>query len=948
MRSIAFIVIFFVSTLTACTSEDASTTTLVASENGVPRSAADVAWDRLSKPSSAAYPAPPGGRLAYFMKGVELDRQRLRREGLAFWHAYPDDPRRYTWLIMTTYMAPFYPKYLDEWAMAEEILGPNTSDADAIARQSWSAKYTELRSEFDRSPAVTPVQRRQLKSAEIHHLHHLALYHRERGEPSMSDDQLFTEIVQFLEEFPMPPGADAMQAVAYAWDRDRVVAPLLGWAAFAKEPAHLASRLADSLEAKNIPWSDEYAGFENGKYRSRLLRFQLIGHAKLQTHFEEQNHDSWTTWHASNAADGSILPAIYASSQTFPSVNRATGGVEAQAIAAFDISISLVKMRELGLIYFDRMPLDDQVHWAHETSWRIPMGYRSAVHGWRHLVENPRKVDSSMFDVEGLLASDQAVRTRIDQLLSNPALNGEQVDLMRDRMLLLGIYSMTQAWRAYEDRSYVEAKLAEIKDASANGYDALAEKYASRLVRPNDESSAHFGLSEMELAAFLEQFLDEGGPSMQRLARSYLNRVTLEPGVSVSIQAPTLDGDNVVSTQDYRGKIVLVDNWDTNCAPCIAAFPKLQEIYEEYQDRGLEIMSIAYDGESQRSSVDRIKRRLGLTWETLNGEGLWGAMTSRYGVSGFPQYMLLDRQGRFVAGNAEINGRMHELPHLLDDLLSKDGTAYYSQAPAMWEIADDDTVIHLFGTIHSVKPGFEWWTKKLEQAADSADVVYFEIPKRTRPTPERFAELEARYFRNPADVRLSDSLTAEQTETVRHAFETAGLDWGQVETYTIDYAVAQLGRARREAAGVRESVSADKQVSQAFRGGRDEEERAFASYEQQMAYFSDISPEGQIAYLMAAVEDGGGSEFDRLFAAWRVGDLETMTEIGVSTPQAEMPEAYQVLVVNRNRAWAEELARAMEEESGSVFVAVGAGHLVGPDSLQNMLAEQGYDAQRVQ
>ena len=195
---------------------------------------------------------------------------------------------------------------------------------------------------------------------------------------------------------------------------------------------------------------------------------------------------------------------------------------------------------------------------------------------------------------------------------------------------------------------------------------------------------------------------------------------------------------------------------------------------------------------------------------------------------------------------------------------------------------------------------------------------------------------------------MSDSLTAEQTETVRHAFETAGLDWGQVETYTIDYAVAQLGRARREAAGVRESVSADKQVSQAFRGGRDEEERAFASYEQQMAYFSDISPEGQIAYLMAAVEDEGGSEFDRLFEAWRVGDLETITEIGVSTPQAEMPEAYQVLVVNRNRKWAQELARVMEEESGSVFVAVGAGHLVGPDSLQNMLATQGYEAQRIQ
>lgn len=133
-----------------------------------------------------------------------------------------------------------------------------------------------------------------------------------------------------------------------------------------------------------------------------------------------------------------------------------------------------------------------------------------------------------------------------------------------------------------------------------------------------------------------------------------------------------------------------------------------------------------------------------------------------------------------------------------------------------------------------------------------------------------------------------------------------------------------------------------------MRGGRDDEERGVASYEQQMAYFANISAQGQVNYLMNALEDDGGADFDRLFEAWRTGDVETLTEIGVITPQADIPEAYQALVVDRNAAWAEELDRVLEEETGSVFVAVGAGHLVGHDSLKAMLAERGHQAERVQ
>lgn len=136
----------------------------------------------------------------------------------------------------------------------------------------------------------------------------------------------------------------------------------------------------------------------------------------------------------------------------------------------------------------------------------------------------------------------------------------------------------------------------------------------------------------------------------------------------MSIQLPDLDGD-VFDTDSLGGKLVLVDHWDTNCGACIAAMPLIHDVYLQYKNLGFEVVSIAYDAETNRRSVERYKDEMGLTWTTLNGEGKWPVIAARYGYSGYPQYMLLDRQRRYVAGTAEM-GNGANLEALLDALLA--------------------------------------------------------------------------------------------------------------------------------------------------------------------------------------------------------------------------------------------------------------------------------------
>ena len=57
------------------------------------------------------------------------------------------------------------------------------------------------------------------------------------------------------------------------------------------------------------------------------------------------------------------------------------------------------------------------------------------------------------------------------------------------------------------------------------------------------------------------------------------------------------------------------------------------------------------------------------------------------------------------------------------------------------------------------------------------------------------------------------------------------------------------------------------------------------------------------------------------------------------------PEVFNSLLRDRNRAWANKIARFMED-SGTGFVAVGTAHLLGEQSLLSELREQGYAVQR--
>ena len=126
--------------------------------------------------------------------------------------------------------------------------------------------------------------------------------------------------------------------------------------------------------------------------------------------------------------------------------------------------------------------------------------------------------------------------------------------------------------------------------------------------------------------------------------------------------------------------------------------------------------------------------------------------------------------------------------------------------------------------------------------------------------------------------------------------------------------------------------------------------RRLETIEEQLRVFADLPEETQISYLMEGLDEISEEPvmLHDLVQAWANGDVDKLVEIMISEELSGTPEIYEALLVNRNRNWVDALAALTNEETGTFFVAVGAAHLAGDDSVMAMLEERGIATTRVE
>lgn len=270
--------------------------------------------------------------------------------------------------------------------------------------------------------------------------------------------------------------------------------------------------------------------------------------------------------------------------------------------------------------------------------------------------------------------------------------------------------------------------------------------------------------------------------------------------------------------------------------------------------------------------------------------------------------------------------------------------------PALWVLRDADSTVYLFGTIHVLRPDTDWLTPRIRGAFEGADRLWLE----TDTAPGFGIALPLLRYGIDWKTSLASRLGPEDTARLSAIVLKAGMapaTFRHMRPWLVALTLASLPMAGQ---GFDAAAGADVTFEQLAKG-LNKPIRRLETISRQLRIFADLPPEEELAMLREAIDvlsaasegkAAKGMVVADLVDAWMAGDVDRLGDIVTNDAMAASSVLYEALFVRRNREWVQEI-KAIMDGAGTDFIAVGAGHLAGGDSVIAGLAALGIVAERL-
>jgi uncharacterized protein YbaP (TraB family) len=236
--------------------------------------------------------------------------------------------------------------------------------------------------------------------------------------------------------------------------------------------------------------------------------------------------------------------------------------------------------------------------------------------------------------------------------------------------------------------------------------------------------------------------------------------------------------------------------------------------------------------------------------------------------------------------------------------------------PAIWVVNDEDTIIYLFGTFHALDGKTAWFNHEVRTAFSASNELVLEtlVPEAPKVPPRSFlAPIQ------PVGPFAGSASFLATSKTVMSAGRAQGMSTANGADAVLREAAEEVGKPV---------------------GGLE----TFQSQLNMFARLPGATPPRDSA-AAARTKAQLTSVLTNLQAAWNRGDIDSFKPM-LDQMRTRSPQTYNTLFNDRNGRWAEWIAQRLQQP-GTVFVAVGAGHLAGQDSVQNKLAALHVRSQRI-
>jgi uncharacterized protein len=266
--------------------------------------------------------------------------------------------------------------------------------------------------------------------------------------------------------------------------------------------------------------------------------------------------------------------------------------------------------------------------------------------------------------------------------------------------------------------------------------------------------------------------------------------------------------------------------------------------------------------------------------------------------------------------------------------------------PALWEMSAGKSKVYLFGSVHMLPRGWPWRTKAIDAAIHASDVFVFEVAM-TQDENNKMSLFVQDHGKLPRGQMLSHMLSPRGLKDFEKALSRTPLDRETVDTMRpwlasvvlADFQIQNGPRRPFAEEGVDYTIE-----QEAWE--RRKTIRHLETTESQLEMMMQAMPDSDIASFEAGLHElqKADAMYRRLLDGWTVGDQVTLAKVIAS--DAFMADEKYLLLDRRNRNWLPQIESMMVSKR-TIFVTVGAAHLVGPGSALDMLCRRGWNVQRI-
>jgi uncharacterized protein YbaP (TraB family) len=258
----------------------------------------------------------------------------------------------------------------------------------------------------------------------------------------------------------------------------------------------------------------------------------------------------------------------------------------------------------------------------------------------------------------------------------------------------------------------------------------------------------------------------------------------------------------------------------------------------------------------------------------------------------------------------------------------------------LWSIETRNNTIYLLGSIHFLKKDSYPLPHEIEKIYDYSNKVVFEtdLDSMENPATQQKMMKLASYG---AGEKLSQNISQSTYRLLEKKMSLSGFQVAAFEQFKPWFAAMTITVSEFMRLGFDPNLGLDKYFYEKAR--RDRKEKIFLeSNEYQINIFAGLNERQQELFLRETLKELEIIEImvTDMVNAWKTGDTERLHSI-LKMSYDEYPGIYDRFFTNRNKMWVKKIETLMKQND-NVLIIVGAGHLVGNDSVIALLKKKGY------